>query len=449
MRCNILIIIMFVFLSMIVCSEEVKILKVEDAVSMAVENNLMVALERISLDTKKRVKDTAWNYFVPQVSLSSTLSRSNEPPVSFSIPGFYDPPPAEHTWKIGFGFSASLSLSASMIYGIKQTIIDYESGVISLDIAKRRITRDVKKMFYNIILMQENIKLMEKNINAMKNRYEQTVSNYNNGYVSEYVMLSTQVAYENAKPGLQDLIIAYDTLLMSFKQLIGLDRHEPVSIKGSIEPEIITVKQSELMDLIEERSDIRKQKKTVNMMKNLKALKQSALYPVLTVMFTMDPTFMGDPFSDNWFANIDDDWSQYSGSIIFRLTVPVDGFLPYSRSQVDISGSDDAIKQAELGLIQMHQAAELEIETTYMKLEKSQNAMDALDLNVRLAERVYSLAEEAYNAGSKELLEVQNSELELNKANIEVLKEKYNYIMGLLDIEYALDISLTEDINEE
>ena len=271
------------------------------------------------------------------------------------------------------------------------------------------------------------------------------MNNYENGLVSEYIMLSTQVAYENTKPGLQDLIIAKDTLFLSFKQLIGLDRRQPVTLDGSIEPGMATLEKAELMSLIEERSDIRLQKKMVEMLKNAKDLQQSLLYPMLTIMFTFDPAFQNDPFSDPWFDNIEEDWRQYAGRLMFTITVPIDGLIPYSKTQVSIAGSNDAIKQAELGIIQIRQAAELELESIFMKLQKSKKALEALKLNVQLAERAYTLAEEAYNAGSKELLEVQNSELELNKARIEVLKEQYTYVMGLLDLEYALNISSMED----
>jgi outer membrane protein TolC len=59
---------------------------------------------------------------------------------------------------------------------------------------------------------------------------------------------------------------------------------------------------------------------------------------------------------------------------------------------------------------------------------------------VELAQRAYSLAEEAYRSGAKDLLDVQNAELELRKARNEVLKEKFNYLTGLLDLEYALGL---------
>jgi outer membrane protein TolC len=87
----------------------------------------------------------------------------------------------------------------------------------------------------------------------------------------------------------------------------------------------------------------------------------------------------------------------------------------------------------------------MEIRSTVRSLEKARDSIDTLQLNVERARRAYQMAEEAYNAGSKELLEVQNAEIELKKARLEVLRERYNYIEALLDLEYALNTEI-EDI---
>jgi outer membrane protein TolC len=83
---------------------------------------------------------------------------------------------------------------------------------------------------------------------------------------------------------------------------------------------------------------------------------------------------------------------------------------------------------------------ETEVDSLVQKLEKSRRSVGTLALNVSLAERAYRLSEEAYRAGAKDLLDVQNSELELRKARLEVLKEKFNYLTGLLDLEYAIGV---------
>ena len=89
----------------------------------------------------------------------------------------------------------------------------------------------------------------------------------------------------------------------------------------------------------------------------------------------------------------------------------------------------------------------MEIKTLVMQLNKSMEQLETLILNIDLAHEAYRLSQEAYDAGSKELLEVKDAERDLNTAKLEVLKEKYNYITGLLDLEYALNATL-EQIKE-
>jgi outer membrane protein TolC len=74
-----------------------------------------------------------------------------------------------------------------------------------------------------------------------------------------------------------------------------------------------------------------------------------------------------------------------------------------------------------------------------LELKKSMESISTLELNVRLAERAFELAESAYNAGNRDLLDVQNAELELQKAKLKVLEEKTTYISGILDLEYAIN----------
>lgn len=112
---------------------------------------------------------------------------------------------------------------------------------------------------------------------------------------------------------------------------------------------------------------------------------------------------------------------------------------------------ENSIEKTKLGLQQAKEGAELEIQSIVMRLNKSVQSLETLKLNVALAQKVYEMAMEAYNAGNKELLEVENAEIELNKAKLEVIKEKYNYKTGLLDLEYALNTTKEgiKEVNHE
>jgi outer membrane protein TolC len=174
------------------------------------------------------------------------------------------------------------------------------------------------------------------------------------------------------------------------------------------------------------------------------ANKLRAYTPTLSLGLNFDPTFSGDPWEDPWFGDISNDWKQRSG--MFRLTVAMqlDSLLPVSNTQLQIRELEDNLTKMRIGLQQAAQAAEMEIENTVDQIEKSRDTIETLELNVETAQRAYEMAEEAYNVGSKELLEVKDAQDELQKAQIEVLKEKYNYVSALLDLEYAINASVEE-----
>ena len=54
----------------------------------------------------------------------------------------------------------------------------------------------------------------------------------------------------------------------------------------------------------------------------------------------------------------------------------------------------------------------------------------------------YEATLKAYNAGTQERLELQDSEQQLNQAKLGLMNEKFNYISALLDLETKLNIKL-------
>ena len=106
--------------------------------------------------------------------------------------------------------------------------------------------------------------------------------------------------------------------------------------------------------------------------------------------------------------------------------------------------TQDSIEKARLAIAQARRQAAIEIKTAVLGLEKSLRTMEALQLNVSLAQEVYTLSEAAYAAGTRELLEVQNASDDLQQAKLLLLKERYNYLSGLIDLSYALNATLND-----
>jgi outer membrane protein TolC len=408
------------------------------AVEIALKNNLSLASERLDAAAKKRKADTAWNVFIPQTEVSGTLSRWN---LEKSGVGVMAAPPFMYSyelpaWNASGQLSVQLVLNAALFEGMRNLKLDYEAGLISREQAELRLERDVRKSYLSILLLKENVSLMEETIAAAERRAALAQSNYRSGLAPELSVLQARVAAENLRPQLEELRNAYDATVGGFALSLGLPRGATLAF-AEVEPPDFAVLDADALvgGAASGRIEHRGLRKSLELLESAKKLTFQQLYtPTLILGWTYDPAFSGDPMKDSWFA---EDWEQSNGMFRATLSFKLNGLLPFTSDGQKRTEADERIESLRYALEQTVRGTETEIDTAVRKLAKSQRTVEALDLNVSLAERSYRLTEEAYRAGATDLLEVQNAELELRKARVEVLKERFNYLSGLLDLEYA------------
>jgi outer membrane protein TolC len=416
-------------------------LDIDTALDYAFKNNLSVKSAELNLNDKRFAKDSSWNKFVPSLSLGTTLSRMNEESSSdlaAIIPG-YEPP---SQWNLTAFINAQLNISLASFYNIHKTILDYEAGLTSLAKAKSELSRNVKRQFYGLLLLKDRIKVAQATVNNAQERYNQAVVDYRNGMISEYAMLKTQVYLENTKPMLVELENGYADALLLLKYTIGLELSQKIVLKGSLD---IGTREFNAQDLLakylNQRYDVIQAREAVAGLKNSLDLTSSVLYPSLSLGFTYDPTING-PFENDLFKG--DNWQQQRGALSITITQLLDPLLPSSQTRVTLAALNTQLVVAEENLNLTIKGAEMSVTKTVRVLEKARTSMASKEVNVKVAERAYALARESYYAGGMDLLEVKDTEQELEQARIDLLQEKYNYLSGLLDLEYELNTPLKD-----
>ncbi|MDR1587425.1 MAG: TolC family protein [Treponema sp.] len=417
----------------------------DEAVSLAIKNNLGLESARATTDGKKRKSDLSWNQFIPSVTLGGSLVRDNEVSKGTTI----NLPPAmggpvtlggdAPQWHVAGSVQASLTINAAMFENMRRLRLDYQGGLVSYEKARAQMEKDVRKSYYNMLLIRENIALLRESFNTAQRRVETAQANYNAGLAPELTLLQARVAMENMKPtidqtenGLKlsmaqfamNLGLPYDTLFELIPPdealaFIPLDTAEMISKAASGKPDILELKQNILMLQSARRAQI------------------FSLTPSLSLSWNTSPAFIGDPWEDDW--GNEDLW-QKSGSLTISLGLRVHSLLPFSTDFQAVKDLDDNIKAANIGLAQMVRGTEIEIYNTVLSLEKTQTTAEAQQQTVKLAEQSYSLTEEAYRAGLQDLLEVQNAELSLRQARVQMLEQQFNYLNGLIDLEYAIGV---------
>jgi len=407
---------------------------------------------------------TSWNPLIPSTKLSFSLARLNErKSISATVPynatltipdvgTVYDSVLKTDAidmpeWGASLSFDTTFVLNAYIVFSIYNSVLDYNAGKINIEIAEKKIERDVRKNYYNLLLIRQNTELLKESVKAAENRYNQAVANYKNGLVPEYTMLAAQVAYENMKPAVLEIENGYFLAALSFKQTLGLKSEVELDfVNGMDTPVAREFNCDELIaKYIDNRLDVQSLYRSMNILKNVRNITIASMTPTFMFRASVDPTFQKDAGKDAWFGDstyMSDNWKQNSGMLMFSFSLPLDYYFPFSSKQMDLVNNNYQLKQTEIAMRQLKNGAELEIKSLVLKLQKSINSLKTLRMTYELAEKAYNLAEIAYKAGSKELLEVQNSELEYKKAKNNILQEEYNYTTALLDLEYALNTKL-------
>jgi len=433
----------------------------DEAVELALKNNLSLESSRTSLDTRRRASQYSWNQFIPNVTVAGVLSRDNEASqtsISRAIPGtgmpvtiegisgvagpqfFVSNPIAVPQWHIVGSLQTSLNISIAMFENMRRLRLDYESGLLSYEKAKAQLERDVRKAYHNMLLLQENIALLRGSFENTERQVQMAQANYNAGLAPELTLLQARVARENMRPVIDQAENGLKLSMAQFAMYLGLDYNTPFELEPAAENiNFIPLDIAEMISRAANgKPDIQELRHTIMMLQSARRMQIYSLTPSLSLNWNLNSAFIRDPWKDPWFNN-GDDWMK-SGSFSITMAIRLHSLIPFSTDFQGIRNLDDQIRTANIGLAQMINGTEIEIYNTVLALERTRVSAEAQAQTVALAEQAYRLTEQAYRAGLQDYFQVQNAEQSLRQARVQMLEQQFNYLNGLIDLEYSIGV---------
>ena len=392
-------------------------LTVDRAVKYALENNISVQKDKITLDALKREKNHSWNGVSPSASVSANMlfpaaGDARQYDYNFSIQG-----------------SLNFSLSPSIYSSIKSASLNYENGLLTYDEALRSIELKVRSAFYHLLYELEYIELQRRNLETARQQYEQNSRKYKSGQLSELDMLSSQVKYERLKPTLESAEITFANDSASFKQMLGIDQSTEVVLSGSLADACSFGDISVEVDA-EDTPVIRAGKNSVKIAQAaLLARRFAAWGPTLSAGWTYgkSKTNMTDKFST-------------TNAFSLGVSIPLDGYLPWSKGADSVASAADSLKTAELTLENSRTTLAVQIDNSVKQIRQIQSQIASLEANVDLAQKSYDITKDAYNHGSRDLLTLQTAADSLLNARTDLALQEYTLITKMLDLEYTLGV---------
>ena len=136
----------------------------------------------------------------------------------------------------------------------------------------------------------------------------------------------------------------------------------------------------------------------------------------------------------------DRSWSTTGNALGVSVSIPLDGYLPWSTGALSVAAQKATLKDLQLQLENQKTTAEISIQNSAKSIMQAQSQLDLRKKNVELAQKTYDMTLNAYNHGSRDLLTLQNAADSLMSAKINLMQQKFTLISAVLDLENTLGI---------
>ncbi|GMO24032.1 MAG: TolC family protein [Termitinemataceae bacterium] len=422
---------------------DVRKINVNEAVRLALQNNLSLQSSHVALDKKKRPADLAWNQFLPNVSLQGSLAAANKATKTIS----FDPTngrPVEiegPVWSMNGALSIQWQgLNVAMAEGIKQLKLNYESGLITYEKAKIQLERDVRKLYRSMLLADENLRVREQSFQLAEEQVRTSQANYSAGLSPELTLMQARLNRDKLIPEIDQTRNNRKVTMANFAMLLGLPYDtmfelvshgaEDYNIPGDT-ADLIRNAAGNKVDLQELRSSI----KTMRAARN--AIRYQLWTPSLNMGWSLAPTFTGgDPFKDEWKS---DSWTD-RGNFSLQLVWSLNGLLPFTTQSANLRDMEDDLRAADINLALAIRSTEVEVYNQVFLIQQAKESIEAQQKTVALAQKTYNDTLTAFRAGLQDFIQVQNVEQQLREARLGVLQQQYNLFSLVTDLEYSLNV---------
>lgn len=397
------------------CNQNKMILKLEDCVELAKNNNISISIQQNTLNDLKRKNNSSWNSVSPSLNVDGSFSDDFEKnSQNFSVSG-----------------TLGIKLSTNLYTSIQSAKLNYENGILGYEQFVKQIELEVWKEFYNLIYMEEYYKFQQKNVETAKKTYEENLKKFQNGKISELDVMTSQVNYENKKPTLESSYIELLNSYQVFKQLLGIPQETELKLQGSFDKflnlEKIVLPENDFVP-----PDIKSAEKNVEIAKN-NLLSQK--------FFAYGPSISGTyKYGKN--SNLSNSEMNTTNSFSVGVSIPLDGYLPWSNSSVSVNTQKENLKSAELTLQDLKTSVKVKSENYLRTVNQIITSLNVLKKNVDLAKKTYEMTETAYNYGKTDFISLQNANDNVLNAQISLYNQAKTLINTILDMEYLLGFDL-------
>lgn len=425
----------------------------QECIRLALERNKDFVIARKELEAKKAAEHAALAATFPTLNFTGNFTYLDPKTVDDSKFPFQDPETglpvviqSAFPDNYSFGFAAQYAIPFIPFFSDGawgRSHLGYRIAGKNRLLAEKKVkkirkdtTAAVAKAFYSVLVAQKVTEVTEINHQRLLAYAQVAQRNYNAGRWSKYEKLRTDVQLAAHKP---QRLNARNGLRMARLQLLhvlSMDLDKEFRLKGELKEENFSITEAEaLKQALANRYELQELAMTVEIMKLNRDLAAAGNKPVLAAFANLNWDYKkgGSMFSSG------DRSFQNSWNVGLNLTIPISELFPFwsqTYSKTDEARKNvDVMEKRRESLID---GIKMEIKSAVVNLQQQQKSIAAQVEAVSLAAEGLRMARVRYENGQMGNVELMDSELAYQQAQLAYYQALFAAISARIDLEKAI-----------
>jgi outer membrane protein TolC len=402
-------------------------LTLEQAIAFALENNFAIRQARERLREQEGLIVEVRAQALPSVSASGRYTRDDEDLVT-------GPGRSDRDWTVGVYVRQVLYRGGGVRAALDAARTTREAALLDIQAVIDDVLLEVRTRFADVLLARERIGVREQGVELLREQLQTVRNRFDAGSVSQFEVLTAEVALANAQPPLISARNAHRVAIDELRRVIGYrggfgaDLQKVPDFAGALEFKPAAYElESSLVAARERRPELLRLEQLRRAREAGVTVARSDYLPQLYVSAGYEgrklPT--SNSFSDTrdgWTAGLEGSWAIFDGA----------------RTRGRVAQARAQLNQARLGLSEQALAIEVEVRRALSGLQEADELAQAAGRVVEQATEALRLADVRYRNGAATQLDVLQARVALTEAQLNRLEANYRHTVALATVRKAI-----------
>lgn len=309
---------------------------------------------------------------------------------------------------------------------LSQLELDLENSALSYAIQQLQISRNVSESFYAVYQQRMRVQIAEDEYQSQKKNYELTLNKVDADILSRDELYQAELNMLNSEMDMKNQRVTLQNQLDQFKQLIGIEIFEDIELITDVSYNYVEVDLNKaISEGINNRMELRQREIDIEN-SHFDLIQTSATNEFYgNISFTLGVIGTNENVN-NIYANPED-----NQDFVLTFDIPI---FDWGERESLIRASEKNIEVAQVNEIDEKNTIMVSIRSVYRNLLNLETQIEISEVSERNAQRSYDINLERYSNGDLTSYDLQQFQQQLSNAKLNRVNALISYRLELLNM---------------